>query len=49
MNILISPTNIAGLTLNEQEMLQDLIDVYNEHSVKNYEKEKYYEGKSVWC
>ena len=45
MNILISPTNIAGLTLNEQEMLQDLIDVYNEHSVKNYEKEKYYEGK----
>ena len=25
--------------------MQDLIDVYNEHSVKNYEKEKYYEGK----
>ena len=42
--ITLSIGNVAGLTVSEQEKLNDLVDVYNYHIQKNKEKEKYYEG-----
>lgn len=41
----IAASSVAGLPENEQEQLQKLIDVYNRHIGKNFEKDKYYEGK----
>jgi hypothetical protein len=35
---------VSGLTINEQQQLSDLIDVYNAHVYKNAEKNKFYEG-----
>lgn len=45
MSICLSPANVVGLTPEEQNILQELLEVYNDHAVKNFEKEKYYEGK----
>ena len=44
MDINIIPTNIEGLDASEQERFAKLVDLYNAHSYKNYEKNKYYEG-----
>ena len=41
----IVPGSVNGLTSNEREMLSDLLDIYNSHSFKNAEKDRYYEGK----
>ena len=41
----IVPGSVIGLTENERRMLGDLLQVYNSHSAKNVEKDKYYEGK----
>lgn len=45
MNILINPGSVSGLGPEEQRMLQKLLDVYQNASIKNAQKEKYYEGK----
>ena len=45
MNISVSLGSVVGLTREERNILQELIDVYNDHAAKNFEKEKYYEGK----
>lgn len=39
------PGNVAGLSKDESAMLADLLRIYNAHSAKNAEKDKYYEGK----
>ena len=39
------PAAVAGLPQQEQAMLQKLINVFNNHAVKNAEKDRYYEGK----
>lgn len=36
---------IKGLTPEEQDMLKELVDVYNYHVSNNYMKNRYYEGK----
>lgn len=41
----LSPYNVRGLGEYEREKLTKLINVYNAHGVKNYEKNRYYEGK----
>ena len=41
----IVPGSIAGLTEEERNMLQQLLDTYQAHWSKNIEKDKYYEGK----
>ena len=41
MNILINPGSVGGLGPEEQRMLQKLLDVYQNASVKNAQKEKY--------
>ena len=41
----IVPGTVSGLTQNESNMLSDLIRIYNAHSAKNAEKDRYYEGK----
>ena len=41
----IDPYSVAGLRMTEANMLNKLLAVYNEHSGKNAEKERYYEGK----
>ena len=45
MNIAISAGNVLGLGEREQEMLTELIEVYQYHYPKNQTKNKYYEGK----
>ena len=45
MNILIAPENVAGLGAREQEMLDKLLTVYQNASIKNETKDRYYEGK----
>jgi len=45
MNLSIVPGNISGLTAYEANALQELLDTYCEHSPKNEEKERYYQGK----
>lgn len=45
MNLSIVPGNISGLTAYEANALQELIDTFCEHSPKNEEKERYYQGK----
>ena len=41
----IVPGSVIGLPEREQNMLGKLIEVYQSHSGKNFEKDKYYEGK----
>lgn len=45
MNIVIAPENIVNFDMNEMQEFQDLIDIYNVHSMKNVQKQKYYDGK----
>ena len=45
MEILIAPGNVIGLGEKEQKMLEKLLAVYQNNSVKNDIKDKYYEGK----
>lgn len=44
MDLFIEPGSVAGLGSREQDMLTDLLQVYNYHRVKNEQKNKYYEG-----
>lgn len=44
MDLGIAPGNVIGLGEDERDMLTELIQVYNYHYAKNYEKNKYYEG-----
>jgi len=41
----IVPGSVSGLTYDERNMLMDLVQIYNAHSGKNAEKDKYYNGK----
>ena len=41
----IVPGSVNGLTTEERNMLSDLLQIYNSHSLKNIEKDRYYEGK----
>lgn len=45
MNILIAPGNVSGLGVREQAMLENLLTVYQNSTIKNSIKDKYYEGK----
>lgn len=45
MNILIAPGNVSGLGVREQAMLENLLTVYQNSTVKNSIKDRYYEGK----
>lgn len=45
MQLSIVPAQISGLPIDEVYRLQNLIEVFNYHSSKNREKNKYYEGK----
>lgn len=45
MNLNIVPEQVVGLGIEEQKKLQELIDCYEFHLSKNYQKAKYYEGK----
>ena len=38
-------SEIKGLTMEERDQLQKLIDVYTFHYIKNVEKDRYYEGR----
>lgn len=40
----IVPANVVGLPEYEQELLNQLLIVFNDHDAKNQKKEKYYEG-----
>ena len=44
MNLTLNPERVTGLGTVEAEKLRELIDVYNYHEAKNYEKNRYYEG-----
>ena len=44
MMILVIPSEVPGLTAQEQDMLADLRDIYTSHQSKNATKEEYYEG-----
>ena len=45
MDILIAPENVSGLGVKEREMLDKLLTVYQNNTVKNDVKNRYYEGK----
>ena len=45
MDILITPEKVIGLGAKEQAMLRKLLTVYQNATIKNAEKERYYEGK----
>lgn len=45
MELAMMPVNVRGLGPKEQEMLRDLIRIYEYHRAKNYKKNRYYEGK----
>ena len=45
MEILMVPEQVVGLGVKETEQLQDLLNVFQNHSAKNQQKDKYYEGK----
>ena len=44
MQMLIDVGMVAGLPQRESGMLRNLIEIYQSHYVKNWEKERYYEG-----
>lgn len=41
----IDPGSVLGLTEEEAGILQDLLEIYSAHQIRNEEKQKYYEGK----
>lgn len=45
MILTINPATVAGLGESERVMLQKLLNVYQSHTSKNAEKNRYYEGK----
>ena len=45
MIVNIVPGSISGLAQYEIDALQDLLEIYEAHSFKNIEKDRYYEGK----
>ena len=45
MHLLIDPNSVSGFGDLEREQLKELLKVFHNHSVKNYQKDKYYEGK----
>ena len=45
MELFITPSNVIGLGEYEREKLDELLNVYNYHKVRNETKNKYYEGK----
>ena len=45
MNLTINGENISGFPISEVERFNYLVNVFNTYSVKNTEKNKYYEGK----
>ena len=45
MQLSINPASITGLPNEEIDRFQSLLEVFNYHSSKNVEKNKYYEGK----
>jgi len=45
MDFKLTPSSIEGLGETEQKKLMDLIRVYDYHSIKNAEKDRYYEGR----
>ena len=45
MDIIVMPGRIAGLPEREQGMLENLLNVYQNNSIKNETKERYYDGK----
>ena len=45
MDIIFMPGRITGLPEREQEMLENLLTVYQNNSIKNETKERYYDGK----
>jgi hypothetical protein len=45
MQLNLSAENISGFPTSEMENLNKLINLFNVHSFKNKEKDKYYEGK----
>ena len=45
MIITIAPEKVLGLGVNEQIMLQKLLTVYSNATIKNEQKDRYYEGK----
>ena len=45
MTLNLSAEYVLGLRQEERHLLQKLIDTFNTHSAKNYEKNRYYEGK----
>lgn len=45
MDIIVMPGQITGLPEREQVMLENLLDVYQNNSIKNETKERYYDGK----
>ena len=44
MQLLIDVGTVVGLPQREQDMLRELLEIYQSHYTKNWEKEKYYEG-----
>ena len=44
MYLNLEPSIVPGLTDREKSLLSDLIDVYDQHEYKNFEKARYYEG-----
>lgn len=44
MYLNLDPSIVPGLTDREKSLLSDLIDVYDQHEFKNFEKARYYEG-----
>lgn len=44
MQLLIDVGTVVGLPQKEQDMLRELLEIYQSHYTKNWEKEKYYEG-----
>ena len=45
MDYIVIPGQIAGLPEREQGMLENLLTVYQNNSIKNETKERYYDGK----
>lgn len=45
MNMLLNVGNVIDFPVEERERLNKLIEVFNAHSAKNSEKNRYYEGK----
>lgn len=41
----IEPASIPGLSAGEAEILQDLLNIYQDHAAKNAQKDRYYEGR----